>query len=125
MYNCFRKTPRMAFLTNNRGPILLLVLLLSVSLKAKSLKLTGTFDLNENNRSELLLLKGGGLQYVEIDDNGEHREIWYYHPNGDRSAAVMDAVLANINDDPDPELIAIISAPSIEKIGRASCRERV
>ena len=104
----------MAFLTNNRGPILLLVLLLSVSLKAKSLKLTGTFDLNGNNRSELLLLKSGGLQYVEIEDNGEHREIWYYHPNGDRSAAVMDAVLANINDDPNPELIAIISAPSIE-----------
>ena len=94
MHNCFRKTPRMAFLTNNRGPILLLALLLSVSLKAKSLKLTGTFDLNGNNRSELLLLKSGGLQYVEIEDNGEHREIWYYHPNGDRSAAVMDAVLA-------------------------------
>ncbi|MFL3045111.1 MAG: hypothetical protein ACJZ1S_04850 [Candidatus Neomarinimicrobiota bacterium] len=93
---------------------MLLVLLLSVSLPAKSIKLAGTFDLNANNNSELLLLKGGGLQYVEIEDNGDHREIWYYHPNGDRSAAVMDAVLANINDDPNPELIAIISAPSIE-----------
>jgi len=114
MYNCFRKKPRMVFLTNFRGPIILLVLSLSVSLSAKSIKLAGTFDLNANNRSELLLLKGGGLQYVEIEDDGEHREIWYYHPNGDRSAAVMDAVLANINDDPNPELIAIISAPSIE-----------
>jgi hypothetical protein len=85
-----------------------------VSLPAKSIKLAGTFDLNANNRSELLLLKSGGLQYVEIEDDGEHREIWYYHPNGDRSAAVMDAVLVNINDDPNPELIAIISAPSIE-----------
>jgi len=104
----------MVFLTNFRGPIILLVLSLSVSLSAKSIKLAGTFDLNANNRSELLLLKGGGLQYVEIEDDGEHREIWYYHPNGDRSAAVMDAVLVNINDDPNPELIAIISAPSIE-----------
>jgi len=104
----------MVFLTNFRGPIMLLVLSLSVSLPAKSIKLVGTFDLNANNRSELLLLKGGGLQYVEIEDDGEHREIWYYHPNGDRSAAVMDAVLVNINDDPNPELIAIISAPSIE-----------
>ena len=104
----------MVFLTNFRGPIILLVLSLSVSLPAKSIKLVGTFDLNANSRSELLLLKGGGLQYVEIEDNGDHREIWYYHPNGDRSAAVMDAVLANINDDPNPELIAIISAPSIE-----------
>ena len=93
---------------------MLLVLSLSVSLPAKSIKLAGTFDLNANNRSELLLLKGGGLKYVEIEDDGEHREIWYYHPNGDRSAVVMDAVLANINDDPNPELIAIISAPSIE-----------
>ena len=114
MHNCFRKKPRMVFLTNFRGPIILLVLSLSVSLPAKSIKLVGTFDLNANSRSELLLLKGGGLQYVEIEDNGDHREIWYYHPNGDRSAAVMDAVLANINDDPNPELIAIISAPSIE-----------
>jgi len=104
----------MVFLTNFRGPIMLLVLSLSVSLPAKSIKLAGTFDLNANNRSELLLLKGGGLKYVEIEDDGEHREIWYYHPNGDRSAVVMDAVLANINDDPNPELIAIISAPSIE-----------
>ena len=104
----------MVYLTNFRGPILLLVLLLSVSLSAKSIKLVGTYDLNENDRSELLLLRGGGLQYIEIEDNGDHREIWYYHPNGDRSAAVVDAVIANINDDPKPELIAIISAPSIE-----------
>ena len=104
----------MVFLTNFRGPILLLVLLLSVSLSARSIKLAGTYDLNGNDRSELLLLKGGGLQYVEIEDNGDHREIWYYHPDGDRSAAVVDAVLANINDDPNPELIAIISAPSIK-----------
>ena len=46
---------------------MLLVLLLSVSLPAKSIKLAGTFDLNANNNSELLLLKGGGLQYVEIE----------------------------------------------------------
>ncbi len=114
MYNCFRKKPRMVFLTNFRGPILLLVLLLSISLSARPIKLAGTYDLNGNDRSELLLLKGGGLQYVEIEDNGDHREIWYYHPDGDRSAAVVDAVLANINDDPNPELIAIISAPSIK-----------
>ena len=114
MHNCFRKKPRMVYVTNFRGPILLLVLLLSVSLSAKSIKLVGTYDLNGNDRSELLLLRGGGLQYIEIEDNGDHREIWYYHPNGDRSAAVVDAVIANINDDPKPELIAIISAPSIE-----------
>ena len=77
MHNCFRKKPRMVYLTNFRGPILLLVLLLSVSLSAKSIKLVGTYDLNENDRSELLLLRGGGLQYVEIEDNGDHREIWY------------------------------------------------
>ena len=54
---------------------MLLVLSLSVSLPAKSIKLAGTFDLNANNRRVLLLLKGGGMKYVENDDDGEHRVL--------------------------------------------------
>ena len=113
MYNCFRTKPRKALMNNFRGLILLLALPLSLCLYGKPIKVIGTYDLNKNNLNEVLILKDGGIQYVEIDDNGNHQELWYYHPNGVRSAFIVDVVLANINEDPNPEIIAIISSPSI------------
>ena len=100
-------------MNNFRGLILLLALPLSLCLYGKPIKVIGTYDLNKNNLNEVLILKDGGIQYVEIDDNGNHQELWYYHPNGVRSAFIVDVVLANINEDPNPEIIAIISSPSI------------
>jgi hypothetical protein len=82
-------------------------------LYAQPIKIIGTYDLNKNNLNEILILKDGGIQYVEIDDDSNHQELWYYHPNGIRSASIVDVVIANINQDPKPEIIAIISSPSI------------
>jgi len=90
-----------------------LALPISLCLYGKPIKVIGTYDLNKNNLNEVLILKDGGIQYVEIDDDGNHQELWYYHPNGVRSAFIVDVVLANINQDPNPEIIAIISSPSI------------
>ena len=113
MYNCFRIKPRKALINNLQGLILALVLPLSLCLYAKPIKIIGTYDLNKNNLNEILILKDGGIQYVEIDDDSNHQELWYYHPNGVRSASIVDVVIADINQDPNPEIIAIISSPSI------------
>ena len=100
-------------MNNLRGLIMLLALPLSLCLYGKPIKVIGTYDLNKNNLNEILILKDGGIQYVEIDDDSNHQELWYYHPNGVRSASIIDVVLANINQDPNPEIIAIVSSPSI------------
>ena len=100
-------------MNNFRGLVLLLALPLSLCLFGKPIKVIGTYDLNKNNLNEILILKDGGIQYVEIDDDSNHQELWYYHPNGVRSASIVDIVMANINQDPNPEIIAIISSPSI------------
>ena len=100
-------------MNNLRGLILLLALPISLCLYANPIKIIGTYDLNKNNLNEILILKDGGIQYVEIDDDSNHQELWYYHPNGVRSASIVDVVIANINQDPKPEIIAIISSPSI------------
>ena len=113
MYNCFRTPPRKALMNNLRGLKIFLALSLSVHLYGNTIKIIGTYDLNKNNLNEILILKDGGIQYVELDENSIHQELWYYHPNGIRSASIVDAVLANINEDPNPEIIAIVSSPSI------------
>ena len=100
-------------MNNLRGLKIFLVLSLSVHLNGNTIKIIGTYDLNKNNLNEILILKDGGIQYVELDENSIHQELWYYHPNGIRSASIVDAVLANINEDPNPEIIAIVSSPSI------------
>ena len=100
-------------MNNLRGLIVLLALPLSVCLYANPIKIIGTYDLNKNNLNEILILKDGGIQYVEIDEDSNHQELWYYHPNGVRSASIVDVVIADINEDPNPEIIAIISSPSI------------
>jgi len=100
-------------MNNLRGLIVLLALPLSVCLYANPIKIIGTYDLNKNNLNEILILKDGGIQYIEIDEDSNHQELWYYHPNGVRSASIVDVVIADINEDPNPEIIAIISSPSI------------
>jgi len=100
-------------MNNFQGLVLLLALPLSLCLYGKPIKVIGTYDLNKNNLNEILILKDGGIQYVEIDEDSNHQELWYYHPNGVRSASIVDVVMANINQDPNPEIIAIISSPSI------------
>ena len=100
-------------MNNLRGLIVLLALPLSVCLYANPIKIIGTYDLNKNNLNEILILKDGGIQYVEIDEDSNLQELWYYHPNGVRSASIVDVVIADINEDPNPEIIAIISSPSI------------
>ena len=96
-------------MNNLRGLKIFLALSLSVHLYGNTIKIIGTYDLNKNNLNEILILKDGGIQYVELDENSIHQELWYYHPNGIRSASIVDAVLANINEDPNPEIIAIVS----------------
>ena len=90
-------------MNNLRGLILLLALPISLCLHANPIKIIGTYDLNKNNLNEILILKDGGIQYVEIDDENNHQELWYYHPNGVRSASIVDVTIANINQDPKPE----------------------
>ena len=69
MYNCFRTQPRKALMNNLRGLKIFLVLSLSVHLNGNTIKIIGTYDLNKNNLNEILILKDGGIQYVELDEN--------------------------------------------------------
>ena len=78
MYNCFRTQPRKALMNNLRGLKIFLALSLSVHLYGNTIKIIGTYDLNKNNLNEILILKDGGIQYVELDENSIHQELWYY-----------------------------------------------
>ena len=76
-------------MNNLRGLKIFLVLSLSVHLNGNTIKIIGTYDLNKNNLNEILILKDGGIQYVELDENSIHQELWYYHPNGIRCCSLF------------------------------------
>jgi len=67
----------------------------------------GTFDLNNNGKSEILKLGGlsAQLEYVELGADGSHHTLWTYSP--DEGTVVVDAKFNDLNKDGIKEIIVV------------------
>ena len=67
----------------------------------------GTFDLNNNGKSEILKLGGlsAQLEYVELGADGSHHTLWTYNP--DEGTVVVDAKFNDLNNDGIKEIIVV------------------
>ncbi len=90
-------------------PIRLLVCTCGI-LVAGNLFVFGTLDLNNNGKSEILLLGGlsNQLEYVELGDEGSHRLLWTYSPGG--SGKIVDARFSDLNNDGTEELVVVLQS---------------
>jgi|GEM_PF-443008 len=79
-------------------------------LSAQNLYVFGTYDFNQNGRSEIITLNGLGtsLDFIELNKDGSHNKIWTYNPQQD-SGSILDAKLSDLNGDDFPELVIIES----------------
>ena len=79
-------------------------------LSAQNLYVFGTFDFNQNGRSEIITLNslGTSLDFIELNKDGSHNKIWTYNPQQD-SVSILDAKFSDLNGDDFPELVIIES----------------
>ena len=72
---------------------------------AENLSVFGTFDFNQNRKSEIFKLNGllAPLELVELDQEGNHETLWSYSP--DDGSIIVDAKFSDLNQDKIPELI--------------------
>ena len=86
---------------------------LTASIVAEELHVIGTFDFNNNGKSEMLKINGlvAPLELVELNNNGEHTTLWVYSP--DNGGSVVDAKFADLDNDKTLELIVIQKSDSL------------
>ena len=86
---------------------------LSAAVFAENLHVIGTFDFNNNGKSEMLKINGlvAPLEFVELDDNGNHKTLWIYSP--ENGGAIVDAKFADLDNDKALELIVIQKSDSL------------
>ena len=93
-----------------RVKILTLSVVLCGFLSAANLYVFGTFDFNQNGRSEIITISrlGTSLDFIELNRDGGHNKIWTYdaQKNG---ASILDAKFSDLNDDGFPEIVIIQS----------------
>ena len=93
-----------------RVKILTLSVVLCGFLSADNLYVFGTFDFNQNGRSEIITISrlGTSLDFIELNRDGGHNKIWTYdaQKNG---ASILDAKFSDLNDDGFPEIVIIQS----------------
>ena len=84
-------------------------------LSAENLYVFGTFDFNQNGRSEIITINrlGTSLDFIELNRDGGHNKIWTYAPK-QSGVSIVDAKFSDLNEDGFPELI-IIQSSSDEK----------
>ena len=65
----------------------------------------GTFDFNQNRKSEIFKLNGllAPLELVELDKEGNHQTLWSYSPQD--GSIIVDVKFSDLNQDKIPELI--------------------
>ena len=86
---------------------------LTASIVAEDLHVIGTFDFNNNGKSEMLKINGlvAPLEFVELNNNGEHTTLWVYSP--ENGGSVVDAKFADLDNDRALELIVIQKSDSL------------
>jgi hypothetical protein len=79
---------------------------LGASLFADNMHVVGTFDFNNNGKSEILKINGlaAPLEFVELDSEGNHLPIWSYSP---KEGSIIDAKFADLDNDKILELIVV------------------
>ena len=79
-------------------------------LSAEDLYVFGTFDFNQNGRSEIITINrlGTSLDFIELNKDGTHNKIWTFSPQLN-SGSIVDAKFSDLNDDGFPELVIIQS----------------
>ena len=83
------------------------------TLVASNLHVIGTFDFNNNGKSEILKVNGqvAPLEFVELGVSGSHTTLWTYTPE---KGSIVDVQFADINNDQVFELI-VIQKNDVEK----------
>ena len=86
---------------------------LYATLVASNLHVIGTFDFNNNGKSEILKINGqiAPLEFIELDASGSHTTLWTYTPE---KGSIVDVQFADINNDQVFELI-VIQKNDVEK----------
>ena len=61
-------------------------------LSAEDLYVFGTFDFNQNGRSEIITINrlGTSLDFIELNKDGTHNKIWTFTPQ-QNSGSIVDA----------------------------------
>ena len=79
---------------------------LGASLFADNMHVVGTFDFNNNGKSEILKINGlaAPLEFVELDSEGNHLPIWSYSP---KEGSIIDAKFSDLDNDKILELIVV------------------
>ena len=74
-------------------------------LYAENLYVFGTFDFNQNGKSEIFKLNTPSfkLEFVEIQNDVKHNTIWAYSPDSENKI-ILDAKFSDINNDYNTEV---------------------
>ena len=98
-----------AFANKNRFLLYKNIILATFSfslLYAENIYVFGTFDFNQNGKSEIFKLNtpSSKLEFVEIENDGKHNTIWAYSPDNENKI-ILDAKFSDINNDNIPCLL--------------------
>ncbi len=86
-----------------------LLIILPLNLQAARIQVSGTWDLNHDGTSELLIFDRTGspvIKLVEVNQDGSHLPVWTYSVPEDWYGWLTDAHLADVTGDSTPELLA-------------------
>ena len=87
-------------------------LLFLISLSGMPLYVDGTYDLDGDSLSELLLFydekDGGEIRYVEIEENGNHTLLWSFVATEDILGHISSVKMVDLENDNVPEIVAIL-----------------
>ena len=87
-------------------------LLFLISLSGMPFYVDGTYDLDGDSLSELLLFydekDGGEIRYVEIEENGNHTLLWSFVATEDILGHISSVKMVDLENDNVPEIVAIL-----------------
>ncbi|HIB52112.1 MAG TPA: hypothetical protein EYO48_03095, partial [Candidatus Marinimicrobia bacterium] len=83
-----------------------------ISLSGMPFYVDGTYDLDGDSLSELLLFydekDGGEIRYVEIEKNGNHTLLWSFIATEDVLGHISSVKMVDLENDNVPEIVAIL-----------------
>jgi len=83
---------------------IIFTVLLHIVLYSEHMFVKGTFDLDQDQMSEILLFTENNLRYVEMDAEGQHRLLWGLTPE---NYSIKDAFIFDLENDGIYELVVL------------------